>query len=107
MINPEETSKRGFAETDVANIMMQEYATLRQEILFYNGQYKSYVRYFQATATISLALLALFIRNEPSTSYIEPRSALIVVMFAATTIVGFVCFDILESQFSIVVLGSN
>src|SRR5262249_33386104 len=106
--NPETApTSEGLKKAELANIMIQEYNTLRQEALFYNNQYKSYVRYFQAALTIIIALLALFLKSDMAAVLGESRIILIFVMFAITTIVGFISFDVLDSQFSIIVLGSK
>jgi hypothetical protein len=88
-------------------ILMAKYALLRQEIITHINNYKAHVKYFQIIVGIILALAGLMkVENSPSL-LVNSRTAWIVAMFFITTVIAYVALDVVQSIYSLIVLGAR
>jgi len=92
------------SENEKAEILMKKYGLLRDEVTTLISIYKTHVRHFLTILTAILVLLGYLIgKQQPIHSWVF----WLAVSFFTTTAISYVVFDVLQSLFSINVLGAR
>jgi hypothetical protein len=89
------------------NILMQNYGQVRQELMFYMSNYKSNVKYLNYVLVAVVAIVSISMKDNTGFALFRSRLFWIMSGFSLTTIVGYVSYDLLESQYALKALASR
>lgn len=98
---------KGLEKKDVANLFLQTYQILKQEILLQITSIKTHVRYSQAVVTALISVVSfLYVNNDYSLAISDETATLwILLLLAATTVICYLLYAILEAIFAMHALG--
>lgn len=100
-------------EAEVAKILMQEYVSARQEMIMHIQHFKTQERYASLLLALGGIIVAMLLQGDtmslPGLSGSLPRTvwADLLLIFTITTVVYFVLFTALASQFAVSILAER
>src|SRR5205085_10018804 len=89
------------------DILMQEYSFHKTEIFLMISNYKFHVRYFQITTAGMIAIFGLILPNSNYAGLMDSRLFWFLLMYLVPTAVSYMMFTVLESQYSIQIIGAR
>lgn len=94
------------SKKDKADLLMRKYTLLKQEVHLLLGRYKSHVTHVQIILTAIIAVIGLSLAKD---AYFLTSSRMfwILITFSIITIVSYVVFDVIETQYCIIILGAR
>jgi hypothetical protein len=96
-----------FGKNEQVDLLMKKYGMVRQELMLYMSNYKSNVKYMNYVIIGLVAIFSLSVGKDRDLGLINSRLFWIFLGAAITTIVGYISYDLLESQYALKSLAAR
>lgn len=97
----------GLSAESKAGLLMTKYSILRQETLTCISNYKAHVKYFQIVIGTVIAFFGVSLSKGGELPFLNSRLFWLVAMFLVTTVISYIAFDVIQSIYSMMVIGAR
>src|SRR4051812_6438183 len=94
-------------QSEKMELLMTKYGLVRTELIQYTVNYKSNVKYMNYVIVGVMALFSLSIRGNGNSYITNSRAFWVIFYLSVITLIGYISFDLLESQYSLKALASR